>query len=449
MDTNYTHKDLDPSRPLDPIAFQGVSPEEHKKALSRRTLAVSLISISLTFILTLAIIAFITVPIYREMLNNNDHGAALEFDDDPDTTGALDKANGIIDLIRSEYYIELSDADILEAISSGLPGALGSPYTYYLTAEQNSMIEESMSGHYVGIGCTVSLSASGETEIVEVYAGSPAEEGGLRTGDLIVKVDGEDVTGAVDIAEVAAKVKGEEGTQVVLEIFRRSDASTFEAKLTRRTIEVQNVRHRMLTPEIGYVHVKGFVNGVNDDFRSAMDDLQSQGAKDVVFDLRFNSGGSAAVMLDMLDYLLPKDTLLSTIKGREKGKEFTVEWKTEADMSVPESMRYMILVNSYSASASEFFSGALRDNGKAVIIGEKTFGKGSGTSTYKLQDGSAVNLTIFQYYLPGGVCVEGTGIEPDISEVLADEFIYMSVETLTEEQDTVLQRAVTELKGGS
>ncbi len=446
METKYTHMDIEPGSPASGAAPAGPGEEEHRKALSRRTIAVALISISLTFILTVALLAGVAFPVYLQMMKGADK-AALEFRDDQETRAALEKVSEILDIVRSEYYIELSDAQILESIASGMPRTLGSPYTYYLTAEQNKEIEESMSGLYVGIGCTVTLTAQGETEIVEVYDGSPASGGGLKTGDIIVKVDGEIVTGAVDVAEVAAKVKGEEGTQVTLEIFRKTDNTFFDVTLTRRMIDVQNIRYKMLTDKTGYVHIKGFINGVNDDFRSAMDDLQAQGARDVIFDLRYNSGGSASVMLDMLEYLLPEGTLISTIKGREQGKEYSVEWKTEAGMSVPEGMRYMILVNSYSASASELFSGALRDNGKAVIIGETTFGKGSGTSTYKLSDGSAVNVTIFQYYLPGGDSVEGTGIEPDIEEILPEEFRYLSVEALTPEQDTVLQRALSELEG--
>ncbi|MHB1454344.1 MAG: S41 family peptidase [Saccharofermentanales bacterium] len=439
----YIHKDSGEEQVLPESADIQADTAAHKRELTRRTVATALISVSVTFFLTLAIVIGAVSAFYLPLLKDT-KPAGIYFQDDEATGTALAKLNKILDTVRSDYYLKLTDAQILEALSAGLPGALGNPYTYYLTSEQNAEIEEAMSGQYVGIGCTVTHTEQGATEIVEVMAGSPAEGAGLQTGDVLVKVDGEDVTNTVDVVQVVVKVKGEEGTEVKIEVFRPSTSKNIITTMKRRLIVMQNVKHRMLTADIGYVLIKGFIAGVDTDFKAAMDDLQSQGAKNVVFDLRYNSGGSASVMIEMLDYLLPKDTLLATIKGRENGSDFSVDWKTEKDMSVPESMEYMILVNSYSASASEFFSGCLRDHGKATIIGETTFGKGSGTSTFALDDGSAINLTIFQYYLPSGICIEGIGLEPDIEAVLPEEFKYTSIEVLTEDQDTVLQRAITE-----
>lgn len=445
MENNkFTHKDfLLPENNAQP---KNTDEDEtsFKNKMTKRTILTALISVALTFILTFAII-LISVGPYIKAIGNTANNA-LAFDNSEEGIKSVDKLKNIIELIRSEYYVELDDEQILEAISAGLPAALDSPYTYYLTAEQNKEIEESMSGEYVGIGLTVTLTKLGETEVVEVYPGGPAEEGGLQTGDILLKVNGEDITTILDISSVAAKVKGPEGTNVKIEIFRKSEGKTFEVELPRRIISVQNVHYKKLDDKIGYVHINGFVNGVADDFIKAMDELQNQGVKDVIFDLRYNSGGGANIMLDMLDYLLPKDTLLATIKGREKGKEYTINWETKKGASVPNTMRYAILVNSYSASASEFFSGCLSDHGKAIIIGENTFGKGSGTSTYTLKDGSAVNITIFQYYLPGGECVEGVGIKPDIEALLPEESRYTSILSLTYDEDTVLQRAVAELQ---
>jgi carboxyl-terminal processing protease len=440
-DNRFVHKDFVP-QPVQTPDGEDIQ----KKELTRRTLITALITAAVTFILTAALVIMVGMPLLLLEDTDNQGGAYLEFSDDEETIEAVDKLSEIIALLKNQYYLELTDKEIIEAISAGLPSAIGSPYTYYLTTEQNEAIQESMSGEYVGIGCTVAQNKYGETEIVEVYSGSPAEKGGLQTGDVIMKVNGQDVSQAVDIIEVAAKVKGEEGTPVTIEIYRGMDNSTFEVKLIRKTITVHNVSHRMLEGDIGYVHVKGFVNGVETDFSQAIDSLVDQGAKDIVIDLRYNSGGSAAVMLNMLDHLLPKDTLLATIKGRENGEEFTVSWKTEDDPAVPDEMRYAILVNSYSASASEFFSGCLRDHGKAVIIGETTFGKGSGTATYDLDDGSAVNITIFQYFLPGGDAVEGIGLAPDHEVVLPDELRYLAIEAIPEEEDTVLQKALEELQ---
>ncbi len=443
-DEQYVHTDPDDGE-IRPAPSAAVSHEEHRRRMTHRTVAAVLISISVTFVLTLSLVLGAVSAFYIPYLESR-KTAGIYFDDDETTAAALKKLNTILDTVRSDYYLKLTDAQILEALAAGLPGALGNPYTYYLTAEQNAEIAEAMSGKYVGIGCTVILTAQNETQIAEVYAGSPAQEAGLQTGDIITKVNSEDITDIVDLSQIVAKVKGEEGTEITLGFYRPSTGETLTATMKRRMITMQNVKHRMLTDDIGYVLIKAFVTGVDTDFIAAMDDLQAKGAKNVVIDLRYDSGGSATVMTAMLDYLLPKGTLLSTIKGRDNGSDFSVEWKAEKPAGVPDTMKYAILVNPYSASASEFFSGCLRDNGKAVLIGEKTFGKGSGTMTYTLDDGSALNLTIFRYYLPGGTCVEGTGLTPDIEAVLPEEYRYMSIETLTEEQDTVLQRAVAELE---
>ena len=403
-----------------------------------------LITALVTFLIT-GIIAFSVIFNLWQFMKDKGQGADLGFSITDENRGSIQKVKDIVELLRSEYFEELTDEQILDAIATGLPQAMGSPYTYYLTADQYEEIEESASGHYVGIGCTVTNNSQKETEIVEVYPDSPAEGAGLRTGDVIVEVDGESVLALDDIGQVAAKVKGVEGTTVTIKIYRKSDNEFYDFELTRRQIDVVNLTYRMLDEEIGYIHIKAFAGEVDKNFKDAMDDLQAQGAKDVIFDLRFNSGGAASIMLNMLDYLLPKDLLLSTIKGREDSKPFNIEWRTKEDASAPEDMRFMILLNSYSASASEFFSGALRDNGRATLFGEQTFGKGSGTSTYKLRDGSAINITIFKYYLPLGAQIEGIGLEPDILVELPEELRYLSIEMIDPQEDTVLQRAIEEL----
>lgn len=422
---------------------------EKKQAL-RQSVLTAIVSVIVTFVLTVGFVVYIGVlfiPKFISLSNTIGEPPNLGIISSKENEKSAQKLKDIVELIKNEYYIELSDEEILEAMGKGLPTVLESPYTYYLTADQYEEIEESMSGQYVGIGCTVTLNEERQTEVVEVYPDSPAAKTGLRSGDIIIKVDDADVREAKDVNEVAAKVKGEEGSTVKISVYRKSEDKIIEMDMIRSKIDIVTLKYRMIDGDVGYVHIKGFVGDVDKDFEAAMDDLQSKGAKNVIFDLRYNSGGSAAIMVNMLEYLLPEDMLLSTIKGRENGEEYTVERKTEKPASVPEDMKFAILLNEYSASASEFFSGALRDHDAAVLIGEKTFGKGSGTSTYVLEDGSAVNVTIFQYFLPGGECVEGVGITPDIIVQLPEEYKYNAIETVPEEEDTVLQRALEELGG--
>ncbi len=415
-----------------------------KRMLLKRTIGASLISATVVFLCLSILFTAIVLNFYNPLYLRNK--SAIVFSDDQETIKSAEKLNRIMSLIRDNYYTDISDSELLEAMAKGLPASLGNPYTYYLDREMYDITKASMSGNYVGIGCSVTRTEQGFTQIIEVYPDSPAEDAGLLPRDVFISVDGTNVEVTNDTNEVAALVRGEEGTTVVIEIFRQSSNETLEFEIERRRIQQRNVSSKMLDEEIGYIHIKGFVEGVDRDFVEAMEELKSQGAKHVVFDLRYNSGGGANIMINMLEYLLPPDKILATIRGRDEGKDFEVNWTTESEMQVPEEMRYVILTNSYSASASEFFAGCLRDYEKAVIIGETTFGKGSGTSTYELPDGSAVNITVFKYYLPGGEIVEGQGLEPDIETSLPDEYKYLSIEIIPEGEDTVLAEAIKEIK---
>jgi len=412
-----------------------------KTLLLHRTISTSLVTALITCLLTVSILLYSLNAFYLPSISNQ-NGNAIAFDSTAETKIAITKLELVIKELKDNYLEELSDAQILEAMSSGLPSGLNNPYTYYMSADDYSANKEAMSGKYVGIGCTVKQTEGVGTEIVEVIQGGPAQIAGLLQGDVLVTIDGESVQTVTDTNAIAAKVKGVEGSSVVIEIYRPSTKENLKFSIVRRTIQSKNVTYKMLDPQTGYVLVKTFAEGVPKDFTAAMDELQKQGAKNVVFDLRYNSGGNAQVMIEMLEYLLPADTLLASIKGRENGKPFEIKWTTKGGVKVPETMRYSILTNENTASASEFFSGCLRDYKKATLIGKNTYGKGSGTKLYELPDGSAVNITMFKYYLPNGESIEGIGLKPDIEIELSAAAKLISIEILTLEQDTQLQKAI-------
>lgn len=439
---NYVHQDVQQENTPAEQSFY-YDHQTMKKRLLQRTVGTGLVTAMVTFVLTAALMIAAFYSVYAPVIEAQ-NSTAISFNNAKDTQTAVTKLKLMIQKIRENYVTKLTDAQIVEAMADGMPSSLGNPYTYYLSAEDYSSTKENMSGEYVGIGCTVTLTEDGYTEVVEVIAGGPAALSGLKTGDTIQSIDGKEIKLKEDPSTVASYVKGKEGTAVTIKVYRKSTNSSMSFSITRKKIQSQNVKHRMLSKTIGYVSVKGFVDGVETDFIAAMDDLQAQGAKNIVFDLRYNSGGSAQVMIEMLNYLLPKNTLMASIKGRQDGKDFDIKWVTDKDMKVPETMKYAILVNNYTASASEFFSGCLRDYGKATLIGEKTFGKGSGTQLFELPDGSAVNITMFKYYLPKGECIEGVGLTPDIILQLPEEVRYTAIESLTAEQDTQLQKAMEE-----
>ena len=405
-----------------------------------------ILSIALTFVLTVTMAAGIGLILWRGLTRpddsqNSQDRLTFSFAEDIETETALGKLQTVYQAVQDQYFEELSDAEMIDAMTRGLVNELDNPYTFYLTAEENEQIEESMSGQYSGIGAFVAVNKDNLIEITELIENSPAEEADMMIGDVFIEVDGQDVTGFNDISAVAALVRGPEGTTVDLVLYRPGVNDQVSVTVERRKITTASVAYRMLEDKVGYVQVREFSQHVSDNFITAVDDLTAQGAEHLVIDLRNNSGGLATEVIDMLDYLLPKATL-ATVRGRDDGQPFEVSWDSDKQMGVPETMRYAILVNTFSASASELFSGCLRDYDKAVLIGEQTFGKGSGTITIPLEDGSAINLTNFLYYLPNGSSIEGVGLEPDQIVKLPDEARSISINRLTREQDTQLSAAI-------
>lgn len=372
--------------------------------------------------------------------------SSLTFAEDSETAAAVSKLREVLNQIKNNYYQKLSDAEILEAMTRGALSGLGNRYTFYLTAEQNQTIEQSLSGNYSGIGAIVGITKEGAIEVTELIHDGPAEQAGLLIGDVFLAVDDKDVTGIQDINSLAALVRGEEGTTVRLKVGRAGEEKARTIEVIRRRISNANISPpRMLEPGIGYIAVREFSGGVAANFRKAVQDLQNQGARHLVIDLRNNGGGLADEVIRMLDDLLPRADIAS-IRGRRDGESFTQVWRSGSGMIVPGSMTFACLVNGNTASASELFSGSLRDLGRAQLIGEQTFGKGSGTVSYELADKSAINLTNFLYYLPKGESIEGVGLTPDQIVNLPPETAGISYSRLTEEQDTQLAAARAALR---
>ncbi|MDD2533988.1 MAG: S41 family peptidase [Eubacteriales bacterium] len=365
----------------------------------------------------------------------------LDLSDDEATRLAIAKFKAIYSDIDQNYYKDLSDAEMVEAMARGLVNEMDSPYTMYLGVEQTQEIADSMAGNYVGIGAIVAFNANGIVEITEVIPESPAESAGIQVGDLFMAVDDKSVEAVQTVTDVAILVRGVEGTEVALKMYRPATHETLTFNVMRKRIVSASISHKMLNGTIGYVRMSEFSSGLADQFRLAVDELQAQGAVNIVFDLRNNSGGLATEVIDMLDYLLPEGEI-ARIEGRSKGIPFNEKWTSDKSQGVPPTMRYAILVNEFTASASELFSGCLRDYDLAELIGEQTFGKGSGTLTYNLDDGSSINVTNFLYYLPDGDCIEGEGITPDQELSLPEAARYKSIPQLTVQEDNQLAAAI-------
>ena len=348
-----------------------------------------------------------------------------------DTSQTLTKMNNLKQCIDQYFMDDVKEEDLTEGIYKGMLEGLGDPYSCYFTKEEYEDLMADSSGTYCGIGASVMEDTeSGMIRIVVPFEGGAAKEAGLQSGDLIRKVQGEDVIGK-DLTEVVALMKGKEGTTVEVECYLAKEKKVKTFELERREVEVPTVAYEMKKDKIGYIAVSGFDEPTDEQFIHAVKDLQKQGIKAVVIDLRNNGGGMLVSVVNMLDYLLPKGSVLVSTKDKNgEGETYKAETDTSFDLPMA------VLINGNTASASEVFSGAIQDYKMGIIVGTTSFGKGIVQSVLPLNDGTAVKLTTSKYYTPNGRNIHGTGIEPDVKVELDAE----------DDKDTQYEQAVKILK---
>ncbi len=336
--------------------------------------------------------------------------------------------------LENEYLGELEDQQMLEMAIKGYVAGVGDEYTVYYTPEEMSEQYETAMGNYVGIGIYMIISyEEGTITILEPMENSPAMEVGLQEGDIITKVEGEEVT-KDNVSDMSNKIKGEEGTKVKLEIKR--DDKTFDVEVERKKIEVSHINSKMLENNIAYIQVTDFDGGASDEFKKNYQELKSQGATSLIVDIRDNGGGVVDEAIDMLEMICDQGSTL-LIETDKNGNEKIEKSKEKPIIDIP----IVVLVNGNSASASEIFAGALKDYNKAKIIGTKTYGKGVIQTLTMLSDGSGLKMTTAEYCTPRRNKINKIGIEPNITVELPED-----IEELTEANDTQLQRAIDELK---
>lgn len=337
-------------------------------------------------------------------------------------------------MLEEDYLGELDDTQMLEMAIKGYVAGVGDEYTVYYTPEEMNEQYETAMGNYVGIGIYMIVNyQEGTITVVEPMEGSPALAAGIKEGDLITKVDGEEVT-PENVTNMSNKIKGEEGTKVKLEIKRGDE--TFEVEVERKTIEVSHINSRMIEDNIAYIQVTDFDGGAAKEFKENYEKLKSDGATSLIIDLRDNGGGVVDEAIDMLEMICDKGSTL-LIETDKKGNEIVEKSEENPIIDIP----IVVLVNGNSASASEIFAGALKDYNKATIIGTKTYGKGVIQTLTKLSDGSGLKMTTAEYCTPSRNKINKIGVEPNITVELPDD-----IEDLTDENDTQLQRAIEELK---
>lgn len=317
----------------------------------------------------------------------------------------LDQLSRLID----KYYLYDDKVDkdkLVEGIYSGYASALGDPYTVYYDKDATKELMESNEGEFSGIGAEMSQDTkTGTITITEVYEDSPAEKAGLMNNDVLVGVDDRSVSGQ-KLENVVSWLKGEKGTEVKITVSRDGNEQSFT--VVRDNVEVHTVKHEMKDGNIGYIAVSEFDSVTYDQFKEALDDLEKQGMTGLVIDLRNNPGGNLTTVTDMLKLLLPKGTIVSTKDKNGNTEKITCDGTHEFKKPLA------VLVNQNSASASEIFSGAVQDYGTGTIVGVTTYGKGVVQQIMDLGDGTALKLTIAEYYTPKGRSINGKGVTPDV-----------------------------------
>lgn len=338
--------------------------------------------------------------------------------------------------ILENYYQDFDEEEFIDGILKGLFMSLNDPYSVYMGKEEFDKFTEDNEGTYGGIGVIVAPTEDGMITVVAPIEDTPGERAGLKSGDKIIKVEGDDVNAQV-MDDAVRRMRGEPGTDVNITIYRESAGDPFDVSITREEIRLKTVKSRMLDDELGYIRISMFDQITSDDFKTNLEDILAQNPKGLVIDLRNNPGGSLGEVVEIADELLGNQMIVYTENRVGQKREFKSGFK-KVDLPMA------VLVNEGSASASEILSGAIQDSNSGVIVGETTFGKGVVQTVIPLDDGTGFKLTTSQYFTPNGRNIHGIGIEPDVVIEMPDS--YYDIEEPTDEDDVQLQKAIEELK---
>ena len=347
-------------------------------------------------------------------------------------SATVEKVEYLEKLIDQEYLGDIDKSDLAEGIYAGLLYGLGDVYSRYYTAEEYAQETASTDGSYVGIGVSIQKNKNGGVQIAECYEGGSGKKAGLISGDVITAIDDTDVTD-MELSEVVRLIRQNEGRNIVLTVQRENEESPLSITVEVTNVELPAVFSEMLDEETGYIQITQFTGVAPQQYKEAFADLKEQGMEKMIVDLRDNPGGLLTSVCDILREILPKGRIVYTEDKYGNREEETCDGEKELDMPLA------VLVNESSASASEIFAGAVQDYGIGKIVGTTTYGKGVVQELRPLNDGSAVKLTISDYYTPNGNSINKVGIKPDIEVKLAAELLNKT--DITHEEDNQLQEA--------
>ena len=400
--------------------------ETNKKQIIYKIIMVIVLTATITFILS-------TVFIYRYLEGNGDTKYIMVSAENSKLQSEL---TAIQEVVKKYYLGEIDEDKAIEGAIKGYVEGINDEYTEYYTKEEWEDFEVETMGNYVGIGVYITSDTDNQIRIITPIEDSPAEKGGLLSGDIIYKIDGTEYTGE-QLEEASNKIKGEEGTEVKIEIKRDDEILTFNIK--REKVKINHIKSEILENNIGYLQLITFDEGCAEEFEEKYKELEEQGIKSLIIDVRNNTGGIVEETIDILSYLTPKDTMLIKTVDKNNNEEI---YKSEGKQIV--NVPVVVLVNEYSASATEILASALQSNNLAKIVGVKTYGKGVIQDVLTLKDGAALKITTKEYYTANNEKINNTGITPDEIVELPEE--YKNVYEVPKEEDTQLERAIELLK---
>ena len=365
------------------------------------------------------------------------HGVATEMKNNFIDQKVADKVEELSTYMDLYYYDEFEKEDIQKGIVSGLIEGLEDPYSVYYTKDDYKDLQIATSGTYYGIGAGLTQDKKTmEVRVSKIYKGTPSEEAGLKEDDVILYVDDVDAA-SMELSKLVQMIRGEEGTKVHLQVYRESESKTLDFDVERKNVELPSVEGQMMEGNIGYIQISEFQTNTPTQFHEILTDLEQQGMKGMIVDVRSNPGGLLTAVVDVLDELLPKGVVVYTQDKYGNRQDF------ESDPSCVE-YPIVVLADENSASAAEIFAGAIKDFDYGTVVGTTTFGKGIVQSIFPLEDGDALKITTAKYFTPKGNYIHGVGIEPDVE--LEYEFTGPEGASYEMKYDNQLQKAIELMK---
>ena len=363
-------------------------------------------------------VKFVQQRQYNGVLSDSSHVQKIEY---------LEK------MIDQEYLGEVDNDEMAEGVYAGLVYGLGDVYSRYYTADEYAQETASTDGAYAGIGVSIQKNKNGGVQIAECYEGGPGADAGLQTGDVITAINDTYVTD-MELSDVVSLIRENKDKTIVLTVFRENEEKSREISVDVTDVELPSVVGEMLDKKTGYIQITQFTGVTPQQYKDMFTELKDKGMERLVIDLRDNPGGLLTSVCDILREILPEGLIVYTEDKYGNREEETCDGKHQLDMPLA------VLVNENSASASEIFAGAVQDHGVGTIVGTTTYGKGVVQELRQLSDGSAVKLTVSNYYTPNGNSINKVGIKPDVEVKLASELL--NKDEITHEEDNQLQKAL-------